>query len=307
MTPLAMADQHETDRTQVTSIPVALDTAPQTPPRTRFSGLRRKVRSLWPSMVMAVVAAPSATVRRAATTAVRRRSRPSGGPPAGRVGRGIRARDRAGRGPAGAGGRSTGSSARRRGRAAAAGERPRAGIGCFCDTPMIARAAKGDLSGTSLRPRGRLRVGPGCCRIHPGRVPSGWLHGHRPDRAPAHDDRRHARRPSGTPDTLAPRDPRRRQPRARRRAAPAPRGHGRMLAGVAVGPGRLLRRRPDDGPDRLRRPGLPRRAGRAAVPRGLAARSPTRRATSRSPRSSSPANAARRAAYDRQTDTDTDT
>ena len=36
-------------------------------------------------------------------------------------------------------------------------------------------------------------------------------------------------------------------------------------------PGRLLRRRPDDRPHRLRRPGLPRRPGRAPVPRRMAA------------------------------------
>ncbi len=36
-------------RTQVASIPVALETAPQTPPSTRLSGLRRRDRSFRPT------------------------------------------------------------------------------------------------------------------------------------------------------------------------------------------------------------------------------------------------------------------
>ena len=44
-------------RTQVTSIPVALETAPQTPPSTRLSGLRRSTAQL-PADVVVTVAMP---------------------------------------------------------------------------------------------------------------------------------------------------------------------------------------------------------------------------------------------------------
>ena len=56
MTPLAMASRTKPMRTHMASMPVALETAPQTPPRTRLSGLRRRVRSLLPTLVMVVVA-----------------------------------------------------------------------------------------------------------------------------------------------------------------------------------------------------------------------------------------------------------
>ena len=121
-------------RTHVTSIPVALETAPQTPPRTRLSVLRRR-RAQPPADLVMVVVVPLAMVR------------------PGPLAVGDQGRSRSVQCPFGpldpAVGRAppAGRALRWLCRAATVGERTRAGIGCLCDTSMIARRGEGRYQG----------------------------------------------------------------------------------------------------------------------------------------------------------------
>ena len=159
---IPLARQHSTVpmRTQVTSMPVACDTAPHTPPSTRLSSLRRRDRNLRGDVLVVVVAMAMARPVVAAPVAA-----------TGAVALGVRADEgrRLGR-------RRTFAAVRERdgqrfGRAPALGERERAGILCLCDTSMIARVTEAGPSGTSLRGPGPLqgptRVFPDSPEAHP--------------------------------------------------------------------------------------------------------------------------------------------